>query len=144
MAAMPDRSARVAEFRRLNWAKLWLACGLGLCGLFIYGCLMHHPPGSHSIPYFDKIQHASAFVVMGAWFGAILRPRYVLVWVALSAFGAFTEVLQWASGYRDGDPWDWVADSTGIVIGLVLVGLGAMNWLRKVDARVATTGNQTR
>ena len=134
----------MADTRRLNLAKLWLTCGLVLCGIFIYGCLMHHPPGSHNIPYFDKMQHASAFIVMGAWFGAILRPRYLWVLVALSAFGAFTECLQWASGYRDADPWDWVADSIGVLIGLLLVRLGAMNWLRKVDARVTTAGNHAK
>lgn len=123
---------------------LWLVVGFALCGVFLYGCLMHSPPQPPgNIPYFDKIEHASAFVAMGAWFGALFRPRWVAVFITLSLFAVATELLQWASGYRDGDPLDWLADSFGILIGLALVRAGVMRWLVVLDRRVATARNRT-
>lgn len=134
--------ARVAEVQPpLQHIKLWLCLGLGACAVFVYGCLMHHPPGDPGIPHFDKFQHGGAFVVLAAWFGALLRPRYWVVFVLLGLFGVFTEYLQSMTAYRNGDAFDWLADATGALIGLVLVRFGAMNWLRKVDARVTTAGN---
>jgi len=112
--------------------------------VFVYGCLMHNPPSEPSIAYFDKIQHAGAFIVLGAWFAAVLRPRYAWVLVGLSIFAAGTEVLQWCTSYRDGDPLDWLADTTGACLGLLLVRSGAMNWLYAVDRLVTSTGNNAR
>ncbi|WP_147418062.1 VanZ family protein [Salinisphaera sp. Q1T1-3] len=102
---------------------------------------MPSPPSEPQIPYFDKLEHAFAFTVMAAWFGTLFAGRNGLVLLALSAFGVLTEVMQWASGYRDGDPLDWMADTFGILIGLVLVRAGAMRWLVYLDRRVATARN---
>lgn len=122
----------------LGWVRtVWFACGLALCAIFLYGCLMPNPPSAPGIPHFDKFEHAFAFVVMGAWFGALFRRAPVRVLVALSLFGAATEVLQWASGYRCGDPLDWGADTAGVVIGLALVRFTGVDWVARVERRVA-------
>ncbi|WP_353225843.1 VanZ family protein [Salinisphaera hydrothermalis] len=81
---------------------------------------MPNPPSEPGIPFFDKFEHGFGFLVMGAWFGALYPNRRLRVLVALSAFAAATELLQWASGYRDGDPYDWMADTAGILPGLAL------------------------
>jgi VanZ family protein len=136
---------RVADTTsRLRLFRFWFALGLMGCGLFLFGCLMHNPPSEPGIPYFDKLEHSGAFLLLGAWFGGILRPRFWSVLLVLSAFGALTEVLQWYSGYRDGDPLDWLADTTGAMVGLTLARLGAMQWLGYIDGRFGTAGNRAR
>ncbi len=100
--------------------RAWLLMGLVWCLIFLYGCLMPNPPSAPAIPGFDKVEHAGAFVVMTWWF-AVLFPR--VPWrllVVFSAYGAAIEVLQGLSGYRDGDPLDWLADTLGVFAGLAL------------------------
>lgn len=125
-----------------GWVRaVWLACGLVLCAIFLYGALTPNPPSAPGIPYVDKYEHAFAFLVMGAWFSALFRHAPVRVLVALSVFGAVTEVMQWASGYRDGDPLDWCADTAGAVIGLVLVRITGVDWVARIESRVAAARN---
>lgn len=121
--------------------RLWLSLGLMACGVLFYGCLMHNPPQPH-ITDFDKVEHFTGYLILGCWFGALMRPRYLRVFIGLTLFGAFIEVVQWWSGYRDGDWHDLLADSLGAAAGLVLVRLGAMQWLAYIDARVAATRNR--
>lgn len=120
---------------------IWFAIGIGLCLVFLYGCLMPNPPSEPGIPHFDKIEHGGAFLVMGAWFAMLFPRRPSVLLLTLSLYAAFTEVLQWAIGYRDGDPLDWVADTAGLTLGLVLVHLVALDWLSKLESRVATARN---
>ena len=69
----------------------------------------------------DKFEHAIAFFVLmllgaGGW------PRRV-GWMAggLSAYGLLIEVCQHTlTTNRFGDPWDWVADSVGVLLGGLL------------------------
>ncbi|WP_423823887.1 VanZ family protein [Salinisphaera sp. SPP-AMP-43] len=102
---------------------------------------MPSPPSEPGIPHFDKIEHGGAFLVMGAWFAMLFPKRPGMLLLALSLYAALTEVLQSMTGYRDGDPLDWVADTAGLTLGLVLVHLVALDWLAKLESRVATTRN---
>lgn len=70
----------------------------------------------------DKFEHAIAFLVLtllgaGGW-----PERIGRVAVGLSAYGLLIEICQHTlTTNRFGDPWDWVADSVGVVIGWLLV-----------------------
>ena len=127
--------------RRLALFPLWLAIGVGLCVFFLYACLMPHPPTEPGIPYFDKIEHAGAFVVMGAWFAALFPLRPGRVVLGLAAFALATEVLQAATGYRDGDVWDWCADVTGLCLGVAAARYGLMRWFYRLDDLAAANRN---
>ncbi len=64
--------------------------------------------------WWDKAQHALGFMtlaLLGWWAypGATAR-----VWLGLLFFGAAIEVLQHLSGWRFGDPLDWLADALGV------------------------------
>tara|TARA_B100001079_G_scaffold252634_1_gene245905 strand:- start:805 stop:1209 length:405 start_codon:yes stop_codon:yes gene_type:complete len=123
---------------RLHYFVLWCLIGIGLCALFVYACLMPSPPSEPGIPYFDKVEHAGAFIVMGAWFAALFVRRPVRVGLSLAVFAAITELLQSATGYRDGDILDWCADCAGLAIGMAAAHLGGMNWLYGLDRFVAS------
>ncbi|WP_424821745.1 hypothetical protein [Salinisphaera sp.] len=121
--------------------QVWFALGLVLCLVFVYGCLMPNPPSEPGIPYFDKFEHGSAFVVMGAWFGALYLRAPLRVLIVLSLFAAGTELMQWASGYRDGDPLDWLADTAGVVISLAVLHALGVDWVARIERRVTATQN---
>lgn len=132
----------IAE-REFALFRLWLALGFVACAVVFYGCLMHNPPQGPDIRDFDKVEHFTAYVILGVWFAGLLAPRYIAVFIGLACFGAFIEVVQYYSGYRDGDPYDWLADCLGLIVGIALAHYGAMHWLRYIDRRVTANRNST-
>ena len=75
--------------------------------------------------WWDKAQHALAFVVLTGW--ALLLWPHAATHVALSmlAYGAGLEVAQWAVGWRFAEWADLAADAVG-----VFVAWGLDRWLR--------------
>lgn len=116
--------------------RLWLSIGLLGCGLLFVMCLVPNPP-SANVANVDKIEHFIAYLLLGTWFAGILPARWLSVFVSLAALGAAIELVQAWSGYRDGEWGDFLADCLGAAAGIGLARLGAMNWLRYIDARVA-------
>ena len=86
--------------------------------------------------HFDKIEHAAAYVFLVVWFtGLVARPRYWRVAVALAVLGLMIEFLQAATPFgRQGDPWDVLANVTGIGIGLALARSMTGGWALKAEA----------
>jgi VanZ family protein len=64
----------------------------------------------------DKAQHAMGFFGLGLLGIQAYRQRLLKVCIGLLLFGAAIEVAQALSGWRTGDPLDWLADATGIVM----------------------------
>lgn len=116
--------------------RAWFGVGLLLCAVFVYGCLMPNPPSAPGVPFFDKFEHGFAFFVMGGWFGALFQRAPLRVLVVLSLFAVATEVMQWASGYRDGDPLDWLADTLGAALALILVRALGVDWVERIAGRL--------
>lgn len=123
--------------------RVWLSVGFFGCGLLFFMCLVPNPP-SPNVAHADKFEHYLAYVLLGTWFAGILAPRWFTVFIGLVAFGGAIELVQSWSGYRDGEWADLLADSLGILTGIALARLGAMNWLRYIDGRVATARNNPR
>jgi hypothetical protein len=75
------------------------------------------------LPLNDKIEHGTAFFGMTFWFGGLVaRARYWVLGVVMSAFGGAIELAQGAMGLgRDMDVHDWIADTYGVVIALVVL-----------------------
>lgn len=70
----------------------------------------------------DKIQHMSAFVVLGGLaFFAYPRAKRLLIATGLSLFGAFIEIVQAIpSLHRDADVFDWIADTVAAAAILIV------------------------
>ena len=66
--------------------------------------------------WWDKAQHSVAFAILtvtGFW----SHPKHSkALFVLLLCYGGLIEVLQFLSGWRQGDLVDWVADSIGVFI----------------------------
>jgi hypothetical protein len=117
---MRERAA-LTKFRQLALAAWGLAMG-------VVTVLALLPIEHLQLPVFDwwdKAQHALAFMVLTGW--ALLLWLYAPMRVALSmlAYGAGLEVAQWAVGWRFAEWADLAADAVGVFVAWGLVG-----WLR--------------
>lgn len=86
-----------------------------------------HPPAIPGNPN-DKLQHVTAFATL-ALLGSFAYPStsLVILFLRLSLFGAFIEVVQAIPFlHRDSDILDWLADTLAIIPVLLAVG-----WQRK-------------
>jgi hypothetical protein len=105
------RNLPISVRRFLFWAAAIFA--------FVMAVLPHPPeiPGNPN----DKLQHVAAFAtlaLLGAWSYAELS--LLQLFVALSAFGGFIEVVQAIPAlHRDSDIKDWIADT--LACGIVLL-----------------------
>jgi len=106
----------------LRYRRLWFFVGVVLAAAITVICLLPNSdlPNLH---LWDKLEHVMAWVALAFWFGSIVVRRDILwVGIALVALGGAIELLQgWMGLGRSADIKDLLADSVGILIGLLLV-----------------------
>ena len=114
---------RLTILRLAFWAALLFA--------FVMAIVPHPPelPGAPS----DKIQHISAFAVLGAiGFFAYPTSRPLGLGVRLSLFGALIELVQAIPALgRDSDVLDWVADTLAAALILLLLHWSRSRWIKQ-------------
>ena len=99
----------------IKWVRtsFWVAClAVTILSLLPVGQL----PSGGVFDWWDKAQHALGFGVLtalGLMAYSLLSGRVVL---GLLAFGAAIEFAQLATGWRDGDWQDWLADAVGVFV----------------------------
>ena len=82
----------------------------------------------------DKLVHTFAYFTLMAWFGGVYhRSAHWRVALALCLLGIALEVLQALGGVRQGDLFDVLANSVGIVIGVVPGFLIPGGWCRHAE-----------
>jgi hypothetical protein len=81
------------------------------------------PSVAPSFMPWDKAQHFTAFFILtGLGVAALPRVNPIPIGIALSVFRALIEVVQAIPAvHRDGDVYDWLADSVGIIAVLAAV-----------------------
>lgn len=71
--------------------------------------------------FWDKAQHSLAYIALSIAGSLAFPPRVKLVCMGLLAHGAVIEIMQSTlTTTRFGDVFDWLADGTGILVGLGL------------------------
>jgi len=105
----------------LRYRSLWLIIGWSLVSLVIYGSLTTSPV-QLDISYFDKFSHLFSYFVLMGWFVQIYTKFiqhffWALFFVAL---GIALEYLQALGGVRYFEWADMLANSTGVLLALVL------------------------
>lgn len=131
-------SPRTMPFTSLlpSWlfrAAFWILCVA--VGVLSLSPLDRLPP--QIVDIWDKAQHATGFAVL-ALLGHLGYRRSPMLWIApgLLAYGAVIEVAQSATGWRQGDVLDWLADAVGVGVGLALAWLAvARDTRRRSDAQ---------
>jgi VanZ family protein len=93
-------------------------------------------PAAPSIGGSDKLGHFLAYATLSLAFSLIIRQRKSLwrILFGLIAFGILMEYLQGLTGYRYADPEDALANSIGVVFGLLFHFSPLRRVLLKVDA----------
>lgn len=116
---------------RSTW--LWLSALL-VAGV-MWGSLQTQVPGLTPTGY-DKVAHFSTYLLQAVWFtGLVPRARYVWVVVGLLFLGGSMEVLQGAMNEgRDPDIYDMLANTCGVLTGVVLAWLLTGGWAPKIEA----------
>jgi len=119
----------------LRHRGLWLSASAALILLVIWGSLQTDvdlpAPGG-----FDKVEHLGTYLVLALWFtGLYPRNRYGAVAAALLALGLAMEIGQYvmAAG-RIADPYDMVANTLGVGLGLAVALRASGGWTPKVEA----------
>jgi VanZ family protein len=120
----------------LAHALAWIVASVLLVVTVLYLSLAPLNVPADLPTHFDKIEHAAAYVFLAVWFtGLVARPRYGRVVFALVAFGLTIEFLQAAMPFgRQGDPWDVLANVTGVGIGVALARWVTGGWALKAEA----------
>jgi VanZ family protein len=86
----------------------------------------------------DKSTHALTYLVLALWFlGLYPRSRHLRILGLLFGLGVTIEFLQASMPLgRQGDVADVIANSTGILVGFVLVRFGLDGWAQWLEARL--------
>ena len=111
--------------------------GYMLVALVIFLSLTSSPVDTGlNYPYEDKLYHAFAYFTLMFWFAQIYhdRTRRNLMAVMLILMGALLEYLQSFDPNRYSEFADMIANSTGVVLGLLLALTGAKNLLFWVES----------
>ncbi|MBX3686229.1 MAG: VanZ family protein [Rhodocyclaceae bacterium] len=119
----------LVDFRtiyRLAFATLVIA-------VFV-ACMVPVPEGLMVFSWQDKLEHVLSFLGLAA-LGCLGWPeRAERVAVGLTFYGGLIEIAQSLTSWRSGDVFDWLADTTGVAIGVGLVLLR-----QRLQARRRTT-----
>ena len=120
----------------LAHAPAWIVASVLLVAAVLYVSLAPLNILAELPTHFDKVEHAAAYVFLAVWFtGLVARPRYWLAAVALVVLGLTIEFLQASMPFgRQGDPWDVLANITGIGVGLAIASVATGGWALKVEA----------
>ena len=100
---------------------LAVAAGWAFALAIVWGSLTPSPPRI-DVAHIDKVEHLLAYGALMFWFGMLYRGwrarlAYAALWIAL---GVGLEFAQRATGYRDFEVADMVADAVGVMLGLAL------------------------
>lgn len=107
----------------LKFRFVWLLVGYLLISLVVYLSLTSNPVDVDlSIPYEDKFFHCLAYFVLMAWFAQIYHHSLQRNIIALGfvIMGVALEYLQSFDPARMSEFADMMANSTGVILGLML------------------------
>ena len=124
---------------RLLLRHPWVWLGLGWT-FVVCAIVISLVPGQKlpSTGVSDKLEHTVAYALLTLWFAGIYpRSSYVRIALGMFVLGVGVEFAQGAMHYgRQMDPRDMVANSLGIVAGLILAWIGLGGWAQRIEAWV--------
>ncbi|WP_367026605.1 VanZ family protein [Methylococcus sp. ANG] len=115
-----------------RYATLWRGLGWAMVAAVVVLSLLPHLPKPPSLLGWDKAQHFIAYAVLTFWF-CLCYSRHWRWPAFFIALGSVLEVLQGFTGIRTTDPFDIVANSIGVFIGLGLSFTPLASSLRRLD-----------
>jgi len=116
---------------------LWLLIGYSLVSLVVFLSLTSSPVDTGlNFPYEDKLYHALAYFALMFWFGQIYHDAFKrnFIAVAFVFMGLLMEYLQSFDPARMAEFADMLANTSGVLIALLLSMTGAKNILLRLEA----------
>jgi VanZ family protein len=134
----PGPRPRGPLLRPFHRPALWVGLWLAAIAATVVVCLL--PPPPMAVPHgLDKLEHVMGYAALSAgavWLFAGMRGQCR----AAAGLVALGVALEWAQGAltttRLADPADAVANTVGVLLGLVLAATPAARWLERLDARL--------
>jgi len=122
---------------QLRLARLWWGLGWAMV-VFILSSTLAPARYVPELHLWDKAEHALAFFGLTFWFGGLLgRQRYPYIALVMLMLGGGIELAQGAMSWgRDEDILDFVADSVGISVALILLYMGLGAWIQWIERLV--------
>jgi VanZ family protein len=120
----------------LKLRKVWLAMGYSLVALIVFLSLTSNPVDTGlDFPLQDKLFHALAYFSLMFWFAQIYHERVKrnVLAVMFILLGVLLEYLQGFNPVRYYEFADMMANTAGVVSGLLLALTGAKNSLIRVE-----------
>lgn len=124
----------IGQAAKLRWHLHWLTAGWVMLVVVVMLSLAPGLVQRASIAHLDKLEHALAYLLLMGWFGGLARPA-LHRWIALAllALGATVEALQGASGWRQAEALDLLADGVGVAIGWWLARGPVPDWFHRAE-----------
>lgn len=97
---------------RFLQVSFWAAC----FSVAVLSLLPVEHLSAAAFDWWDKAQHALAFLVLGGFGLLAYSTKSGRVVLGLSVYGAIIELVQSATDWRYGDWQDWLADVIGVIV----------------------------
>lgn len=129
----------------VKWPGVWIGGGIFWVGLVIYlsvaAVALPQLPSSIG----DKINHAVAYGFLMLWFGQIFHSKLSRLYLAMAfiSLGMAMEIAQGALPHRWFDLMDGLANTVGVVLGLILLAAGTDKLFCKLEQWRQPGGNGT-
>ena len=123
----------------IRFKALWFFTGVALVALVVYLSLTSSPIDTGlDFPYQDKLYHAFAYFVLMAWFGQIYNPtlQRIMFAVLFVVRGLAMEYMKSFDPKRMTEFADMVANTTGVLIGYMLMATAFKNVLLNIERKI--------
>lgn len=119
---------------RLIYARLWYSIAFAMLLLVALVSLMPAPDMGTS----DKLLHFITYFLLSAGFTILnrLSANLALIAIGLVVYGIVLEFLQGLTGYRMMDVNDMLANSAGVMAGLLIWLTPLPGWFRTLEGRI--------
>lgn len=120
------------DFRRPG---LWLIAWILMLKATLIVCVIPLSGPRSPLPHLDKLEHLLGYAVLSAWAGMIFASARARTAAAfgLVLMGAGIEALQSLLPWRSADALDLVANTLGVVLGMLVCLTPLPRWLQRVD-----------
>jgi VanZ family protein len=125
---------------KLHYRNVWLTLGWAWLFIIIILSLITIPSAVNvPIPYVDKIEHTVSYFVLMFLFGQCYtklntRTIYAVIFISI---GIILEFLQGLTTTRQFEYADMIANSSGVVLGLILSDSYLQNIIRYIDNKLS-------
>lgn len=112
---------------------LWFSMAYAM--LAIVGVLSLVPVPDVGVEGSDKLMHFSTYFLLSAGFTTLVRfnRSLLLIFIGLISYGVLLEFLQSLTGYRYMESYDMLANSAGVVCGLLVRFSSVPLWFRQKE-----------